>query len=73
LVVKQFEASNPVGEALERLLWASGHRLATDVDRDENKEQILELDEACIPMGSALTNFCEPREGNYAILRFRRT
>jgi len=44
LVAEQFDANPPIREALEKLLSVSGLWLATNIaDRDETKEQMLEL------------------------------
>ena len=46
LIAEQFDANPPVRDTLERLLWTSGRWLTADVvERDENKEQTLELTE----------------------------
>jgi hypothetical protein len=40
------EDDPPVRDTLERLLWATNRWFTTDVvERDENKEQVLELTE----------------------------
>jgi hypothetical protein len=44
LIAKQFDTNPPVHETLERLLWASGQWLTTDMlERGAHKKQILEL------------------------------
>ncbi|MGC2075027.1 MAG: hypothetical protein WA728_03135 [Xanthobacteraceae bacterium] len=44
MIAKEFDANPPVRDALERLLWASEQWLTTDmVERDENRERVLEL------------------------------
>jgi hypothetical protein len=44
LIAGEFETNPPVRDALEQLLWATERWFATDVvERDEDKEQIVEL------------------------------
>jgi hypothetical protein len=46
LIAKKFEANPPIRDMLERLLWATDRWFTTDVvERDENKERVLELTE----------------------------
>jgi hypothetical protein len=46
LIAGEFEANPLVRDTLERLLWATDGWLKSDVvERDENKERILELAE----------------------------
>ena len=43
-VVDLFEANPPIRDTPERLLWATNQWFTTDVvERDENKERVLEL------------------------------
>jgi hypothetical protein len=49
LIAKEFEANPPIRDTLERLLWATDRWFTTDVvERDANKETILELIERII-------------------------
>jgi hypothetical protein len=44
LIARHFETNAPVSEALERLLWASGQWLATNVaERYQAEQQVLQL------------------------------
>ena len=44
LIAKEFEANPRIRDMLERLLWATDQWFTTDVvERDENKERVLEL------------------------------
>ena len=44
LIAKELDANPPLRDALERLLWATNQWFTTDVvERDENKERVLEL------------------------------
>ena len=46
LIAKEFEANPRIRDMLERLLWATEQWFTTDVvERDENKERVLELTE----------------------------
>jgi len=46
LIAKEFGANPPIRDTLERLLWATDLWFTTDVvERDENKERVLELTE----------------------------
>ena len=46
LLAEEFDANPPIRDTLERLLWATDQWFTTDmVERDENKETVLELTE----------------------------
>jgi hypothetical protein len=46
LIAKEFEANPRIRDMLKRLLWAADQWFTTDViERDENKERVLELTE----------------------------
>jgi len=52
LIAEEFDANPPVRDTLEQLLWATDQWFTTDVvERDENKERVLELT-------SVLWRFC---------------
>jgi hypothetical protein len=49
LIAGHFEANPPVRDTLERLFWATDRWFTTDVvERDANKETVLELTERII-------------------------